>query len=228
MSLSSSPSHSCRVVTFGDSTTAPRENVDIYSDQLARKFPGVEFINRGVRGNNTDMAAARFESDVVGSAPKIVVIQFGINDAAVDVWKTPPATQPRVSLEKYRFNLQGFIKRCKETGSAPVLMTPNPLRWIERTLENYGRAPYEPTEVKGFTKIQSKYAQCVREVAAEAQLPLADVEAAYDEYEAAGNDVPNLLLDGMHPNSDGHTLVANLLVPILKDFIANPSDRRSL
>ena len=39
----------------------------------------------------------------------MIVIQFGINDAAVDVWKKPPATEPRVPLNEYLDNLRTMI-----------------------------------------------------------------------------------------------------------------------
>ena len=45
----------------------------------------------------------------LGGKPDTVLIQFGINDAAVDVWKNPPADRPRVSLKQYRENLIYFV-----------------------------------------------------------------------------------------------------------------------
>src|SRR5215203_3672451 len=98
------------IVVFGDWTTAPREGLIVYGTLLesALRSQGVwvNVINAGVRGNTTDHAAERFHTDVVSHHPDLVVLQFGINDSAVDVWKHPPATQPRVSLEQYGKNLR--------------------------------------------------------------------------------------------------------------------------
>src|SRR5690606_34808526 len=86
------------VITFGDSTTAERDGVEVYTTLLARAMPGrLRWLNRGVPGNTTEMARERFENDVLRPAPRLVIIQFGINDATVDVWMKPPATAPRVS-----------------------------------------------------------------------------------------------------------------------------------
>ena len=53
----------------------------------------------------------RLARDVLADHPRAVVIQFGINDAAVDVWKRPPATTPRVPLAEYEQNLRWIITR---------------------------------------------------------------------------------------------------------------------
>ena len=102
-----------RLVAFGDSTTAPREGVDCYAACLQRDLPGLgiqaEIHNAGVRGNTTADGRARFVADVLDRRPAIAIIQFGINDAAVDVWRQPPATGSRVSREQYAGNLAGFV-----------------------------------------------------------------------------------------------------------------------
>ncbi|HWC90807.1 MAG TPA: GDSL-type esterase/lipase family protein, partial [Pirellulales bacterium] len=98
------------IVAFGDSTTAARGSTTVYATILQEELRGVRVINAGVGGNSTEMARKRFEADVLSQRPRIAIIQFGINDAAVDVWKTPPATQPRVSLERYEANLRSFVR----------------------------------------------------------------------------------------------------------------------
>src|SRR3954454_18567866 len=100
-----------KVVCFGDSTTAPREGVITYCDSLQREYsPGSRATvhNRGVPGNTTVMARARFQKDVLDEKPDLVFILFGINDSAIDVWKNPPSHNPRVSLNDYRSNLRYF------------------------------------------------------------------------------------------------------------------------
>ncbi len=88
-----------KIVAFGDSTTAPRGNLKVYADILRDELTGVQVINAGVGGNTTSMARLRFEADVLTHAPDLVLIQFGINDSAIDVSRG--AAQPRVSRETY-------------------------------------------------------------------------------------------------------------------------------
>lgn len=212
------------IVMFGDSTTAFRPNAikQVYSERvyadLLKKGTTLVVANRGVGGNTTEMARARMERDVLALKPKLVVIQFGINDAAVDVWKKPPVTTPRVTQERYVENLRWMVGQLQSTGSKVVLMTPNPLRWTERMKEMYGKPPYDGNDLEGFDKLHLRaYAEAMRGVAAEMKVPLVDIHAAYAEYsKSTGKPAETLLLDGVHPNDDGQQLVADKLLPVIR------------
>ncbi|MEW4527046.1 SGNH/GDSL hydrolase family protein [Maioricimonas sp. JC845] len=205
------------IVSFGDSTTAPRGKLTVYSDRLARELPSptrkVHVVNAGIGGNNTDMARRRFEKDVLAHQPDVVIIQFGINDAAVDVWKTPPVTQPRVSVDRYRENLLHFISTLKKQNARVILMTPNPLLWTPSLKQRYGRPPYDPGSDAGFNLLLRDYAAAVREIAKQQDVPLVDIDRAFHEYDRQpGQSLADLLSDGMHPNEQGQRLVADLLI----------------
>ncbi len=204
------------VVAFGDSTTAPRGNLPVYADLLREDFRerqiGAKVVNAGVGGNTTRAAASRFDADVVSRKPDIVIIQFGINDAAIDLWKTPPATKPRVGLKEYETNLRTFIKELKRRNVQPVLMTPNPLRWTPKLKKLYGKAPYRPGEENGFNVLLVRYAKAVRRIGKEESVPVVDVYSAFQNYgKKNGQRVDDLLLDGIHPNEKGQQLVFKLL-----------------
>ena len=70
-----------RIISFGDSLTAPRPGVITYTDVLAKVLP--EVINRGVPGNTSSQARARFAADVLDNHPDLVIIQLGATDAAM-------------------------------------------------------------------------------------------------------------------------------------------------
>ncbi len=208
------------VVTFGDSTTATRGEVRIYSLVLAEELQGVKIINAGVGGHNTVHAKARFGKDVRAHDPDVVVIQFGINDAAVDVWKDPPATESRVALADYEANLRHFVDTLKQDGAAVILMTPNPLRWNPKMREMYGKAPYDPADEDGFNLFLKSYAEKVRELSKEKMLPLVDVYRLFEEHGAKeGQSVDELLLDGVHPNEAGQGMVADGLLPLVRSLV---------
>jgi lysophospholipase L1-like esterase len=151
---------------------------------------------------------------VLAPEPDLVVIQFGINDSAVDVWKDPPAAEPRLARDRYRENLAFFVRELRARGSAVVLMTPNPVRWTPSLRKTYGKPPYRPEDPDGFNVLLGSYAELVREVAAAEGVPLVDVYAAFRDFSGEGGlTVDGLLSDGMHPNETGHRLVADLLLP---------------
>ncbi len=209
------------LVAFGDSTTAPRGGLAVYTD-LARRglFEAgtpVQTVNAGIGGHTTADGLARLQKDVLDHKPAIAVVQFGINDAAVDVWRDPPATAARVPLAQYRQNLSTMLDKLKANGGAAVLMTPNPICWSEQTRKLYGRAPYDPASPDGFNVLLRDYAAAVRELARERGVPLVDVFAAFEEAAKGRKDgLEGLLLDGMHPNQDGQNLVAEKLLEALR------------
>lgn len=199
-----------RVLCFGDSTTAPRAGVVPYCQQLEQS--GRTMLNRGVPGNTTEMGRQRFERDVVGAHPDVVIIQFGINDSSVDVWKTHPESKPRVSLERYVENLTYFVEGSRRAGAQVILMTFNPLTWTPKLKELYGRAPYRVSDVDGFDEGREAYQTAIRQLCQEKQVRLIDVQKAYQK---RSGPIDDLLLDGIHPNTLGHRLTANLLRPAL-------------
>lgn len=210
-----------RIVAFGDSTTAPRGKLVVYADRLEALLPenGVDanLINAGVSSNTTEDARKRFREDVLDQKPDRVILQFGINDAAVDVWKNPPATEPRVSRARYKENLTWMLDELAAREIPAVLMTPNPLRWAERTRELYSKPPYDLDDPDGFNVLLRGYAETAREVAAATNTPVVDIYAALQAYDKQeGQSMDDLLLDGMHPNDAGHALVAELLAETIK------------
>lgn len=210
------------VVTFGDSTTAVRAGAVNYTTQLEERLgtnlPAVRFLNKGVGGNTTELGRRRFEKDVLAQKPDLVVIQFGINDSTVDVWKNPPAVASRVALATYQENLRYFIEQIRRQGGDVVLMTPNQLRWKSALiLEKYGKPPYDPNDEKGFTHRLAAYAEAVRKIAKDSSVPLIDMYSFYGEWEQVhGRSCSELTSDGIHPNTQGHQCVADALEPLIK------------
>jgi lysophospholipase L1-like esterase len=195
------------IVIFGDSTSAVRPNVRVFSSFLQERLPEAKIINAGVPGNTTRDALVRLDRDVISQHPDIVTIFFGINDSAVDVWKG--ATEPRVPLAEYRANLGEMITAIRGAGATPILLTPSPVAWTCELLKLYGRAPYQPDNPDGWNVELKQYAAAVRQIAVDQRVLLVDVDGMFREYAAEpGHHLGDLLLDGMHPNDMGHRLIA--------------------
>ncbi len=209
-----------RIIALGDSNTATRGTINVYANRLQEALLDVRVANAGIGGHDTNMALLRLHKDVLSQKPDIVTIMFGINDAAVDVWKDPPASKPRVPLYIYEANLRHFVRMCRRVGATPILMTPTPLRWSEKTLKLYGKAPYKPDEAEGFNVLLPAYADSVRRIAKEEKARLFDAWAAFNKPE--GGPEKLLLTDGMHLNDAGHELIAKSLLPLIRGALANP------
>lgn len=204
------------IVAFGDSTTAPSGTLVVYpnllqNELIVRDRP-VRVINAGIGGNTTSAALARLAAEVLAHRPDLVVVQFGINDSAVDVWKNPPAVEPRVPLEQFEANLRGIVQTLRARSAKVILMTPNPLRWTLRLRELYHRPPYDLTVKDGMNVRLRDYAETVRRIARTEKVGLVDIFNAFADWDTrAEGSIDALLLDGMHPNEQGHRLVADLL-----------------
>ena len=213
------------IVMFGDSTTAPRGSLKVYSTRVETMLQGIGSSlgvhNAGIGGNTTRDALKRLQSDVLKYQPRIVVMQFGINDSAVDVWKKPPATASRVPLAEYLDNLRRMIAAAQQAKAKVILMTTNPLRWTSKLRELYGKPPYNPAAEDGFDSATlAGYNEALRKLATELKVPLVDVRAAYPEFAAKHQTtIEGMLLDGMHPNDLGQQLVAELLVPAIRGVL---------
>lgn len=216
------PTASKTIVTFGDSTTAWRGKLKVYSAWLGELFPSDRVVNRGYPGDTTKAALERFPAEVLAEKPQVVVIQFGINDSAVDTWKTPPRTVPRIAIDDYEKNLRAMIAGVRSAGGEVILMTPNQMRWTDKLRERYGKSStYDPQDEKGFNKYLAQYVERMREIARDEKVELVDIYAAYDEWEKANAKSGDaLLLDGIHPNDQGQKLVADKLEPVLRKVSA--------
>lgn len=219
-----------RIVAFGDSTTAPRGTLPVYADLLEAELPAkgvcAMVINAGVGGHSTRQGRNRFKTDVLDRKPALVIIQFGINDAAVDVWKEPSATEPRVPLAEYRANLEFFIESLRAANAQVMLMTPNPTRWTDQLRQIYGKPPYRAKDPDGFNVLLQTYAEAVRQIARENKVDSIDIYAEYRALDSrAGQSMDALLLDGMHPNATGHRLAADLLLARLPAMLKSAIPR---
>lgn len=213
------------IFMFGDSTTAPRGSTKIYATLVENSLQSIgsslSVYNAGVPSNTTREAVKRLQADVLRHQPRIVVMQFGINDSAVDVWRKPPATEPRVSLPTYLDNYRLLITEAQKAKAKVIVMTTNPLRWTGKLRELYGKPPYKPEADDGFdAPFLASYNDALRALAKELKVPVVDVRAAYPEFAAKRQvSIDEMLVDGMHPNDLGHQLVAELLVPAIRNAL---------
>jgi len=109
----------------------------------------------------------------------------------------------------------------RKSGARVILMTTNPIRWTSLLRDLYGRAPYDSESEEGLDSLNlAGYNEALRELAQELEVPLVDVRASYPAFAAQkGTTVDGLLLDGMHPNDLGHELVAEMLVPVIRNVV---------
>ena len=197
-----------KILFFGDSITAFRKDVVTASELFAEHFPQYRIVNKGVGGDDTGRARARFERDVLAERPDVMIFSFGCNDAAIDVGKGK--TTPRLTVDEYLANLTFFIRETRVLGTKPIFFTPPPMVLVECLRSYYGGEPYLSN---GFNFMLDRFIAAARELMTTEDVPVADVNRAFREITGGDEDrLVALLPDGMHPNSEGQRIIFRLLL----------------
>ena len=198
-----------KIVAFGNSITAQRSTVDqVFAQRLpsllSEKGIKVEVINSGIPGSHTGSVEDhdlfkirhgmdRFETDVLAHNPDLVIIGFGTNDAHID--GPAPEGPSRIPLVDYKSNLELMINKLQSKEIKVILLAPNGLK---------GKYPeYQNDRLK-------QYVAEVKDLSKKYQTGLVDNFELFSSYKVNGVSSPDdLLLDGVHPNDKGHSLMAD-------------------
>ena len=82
-----------------------------------------------------------------------------------------------------------------------------------RAKEFYGKPPYRPDDTDGWNILLKEYAEVGRRVTKSHGVALVDFYKIFKTYGGQeGHDLNDLMLDGMHPNDLGHSLIADSLL----------------
>src|SRR3954447_6871714 len=168
-----------RVVFLGDDITEKWEGPF---------FPGKPFINRGIERQTTPQMLVRFQQDVVGLHPKVVLIQGGSNDLA---GLTGPATEVTIGQ-----NLISMTQLAKANGIRVVLASVTPV--CDCYTKQTARRPQG--KIIGLNGSIKRLAQ-------------ANGAVYLDYYSALANGrdfKKELTADGLHPNEAGYRVMAPL------------------
>jgi lysophospholipase L1-like esterase len=181
--------------------------------------------NAGRFGNTIIRGFNKLYNEVVKKTPDIVLIEFGGNDCDFkwqDIAVNPHTEhKPNTDLSTFREILTNMTSSLKGINITPVLMTLPPLdpkryfKWISKG---------DPTAEKNILqwlgsvdKIytwHSCYNEIITTVAEETSTILIDVRSEFLKQE---NYSKFLCIDGIHPNTEGHTLIANKFLDFINE-----------
>ena len=173
---------------------------------------GIPVENHAVMGCTSEQGLKRMEEKQL-TPGNLAIIEFGGNDCDLD-W-TAASEQPdvrqtgKVSLEKFAENLVAMVRRVRESGMIPVLVTPPPLvaqryfEWVSKNLDPKRILNYLG-DVEHIYRWQERYAVVIGRIARSENTKLLDVRDIF----LAQDDFNDLMcVDGIHPNEKGHALL---------------------
>ncbi len=186
------PAEAARVLMFGDSITA-------FWDVASLSSPGLEFVNRGIPGQNSSQMLLRFIDDVVSLQPATVAILCGTNDLRAYVGD--PAAVAASALARIRRNLTAMCDIAKANGIAVILSTLPPVT-VDRDRVN--------RDIQAIRTVNA----WIETFAAARFYPVADYYRALAD--AGGYLAPEDGEDGLHPSAAGYARMGPALDRALK------------
>jgi lysophospholipase L1-like esterase len=158
-------------------------------EKLSEQFPHAEthVVTTSIGGENAERGAERFTEDVLPQRPDVILIDYALNDRAI-------------GLERAEAAWRDMIEAALAEDIKILLLTPTP-----DTRED----PDDPT-----TPL-ARHSEQIRELAAEYNVGLVDVYAAFADRLAASPDLElaELMAQANHPNEAGHRIAAGTILP---------------
>ena len=186
---------STKIICLGDSLTQAKylPHCERWTSLVSNKL-NVQILNKGVSGDTTTGMLGRFYNDVVNSSPNYVFIMGGSND----LWFNVDYTQILA-------NVFSMIRQAQYNGIIPIIGLPTPLD--EEILDrSQGYVPYCT-----FANCKSNYINYKKELISMLEVDGVDfIDVSIGFSDENDSTYQNLYIeDGLHPNSEGNTIMAN-------------------
>lgn len=209
-----------RVLIFGDSITqgfydenggwATRLVNQHLEQEVAGKSNTPTLFNLGISGDTTQDLLNRFEAEssarIEKSSDNALIIAIGINDTIYrgnDVDCRP---------EEYRQKLSNLVDMARTYTNKLLFVSLFPV--IDELLQPF---PWSSSGKCYSTERMKLFNDTLIAFCKDNDLRLVDVWSEYEKH----SDLKSLFFDGIHPNSKGHKLIADLVKPELEGVLSN-------
>jgi acyl-CoA thioesterase-1 len=205
-----------------------------YVDIVRNKLNGI-ITNTSRFGSTLIKGIQKLKNNIFKEKPDVVLIEYGGNDCDFnwdEIAENPDIGHfPRTDFETFEATLVETVNLVKENKGIPVLMNLPPLNadgyldWISKN------SPVAKANILKWlgsvTKIywwQERYNSVILKVAEETKTLWIDIRGAFLRFP----DFTKLLcVDGIHPNRDGHIVIADKIIQFIKSGyhqLLNPKD----
>ena len=176
--------------------------VSMVNALLTVKFPkdNIKVLNTGISGDTVRHLKNRWQTDVLDLSPDYLSVMIGVND----VWRkfdSPDNPELAVGLEEYEAVYRELVAKTKDNGKVKkiILLTP----FLSET---------DKTEPMAALLLQ--YTDAVKQIAADYDLLLVDLQSEFDGYISQGICPRSLAGDRVHPSQTGSMVIAKAFLKI--------------
>ena len=185
-----------RVVFYGDSITEQKLYTRDIQNYFDVRYPAmkVRYFNAGWGGDVTWRAFDRLNRDVLSLNPTVVTLFFGMNDGSYT--KVTPEI-----VNRYRDNLEKIVQALQAKNVRVVVYTPGAV--------DYDKRP--ALKDAEYNENLAALGTAAIEIAKKYGCAYADVHSAMlkvQEAAKAKNSEFSMIPDAVHPNEDGHFVMA--------------------
>ena len=163
----------------------------------------------------------RHSSDI--SATDVTFLEFGGNDCDFD-WRgiaDNPTSEhtPKTILDSFKVQFLSLIERVRNLGSKPIILSLPPIdsnayfSFISRFMNEEQRANiirWLGGDIDIITRWHETYNKALFEISESTGTPIIDITSPFENYN--GDMMALMCSDGIHPNAQGHELIAGSIV----------------
>lgn len=199
---------------------------EINALQMAGEKLNIEVNNKSIYGAHIiKLQSTQTKNLNKGLTADIALIESGTNDCDYE-WNdvcTIPFSEitQKVPLADFKRIVSEMVDTSRENKITPVLVTapdfaiPYWREYITRGLDKDKIAQFIGEDPYVLLRNQEEYMEAIRQVAAEKNVQLIDMRV---EFRKASDPMALMCKDGVHPNIEGHKLMADVFVKLLPEI----------
>lgn len=201
--------------------------------KLCEKKLGISVLNKARLGCTVERGEEifdRFIDTVRSSDARYVVFDFGGNDCDFD-WKRvcdhpDEKIGPYVDRASFRAHYRSLIQKVRTEGKEPILLSLPPIvsekffKWISRGLCEETILRFLGGDVGYLADWHMSYNLAVFNLALEQKVRIIDISSCFLQEK---NYKDFFSIDGIHPNEEGHALIAETICAYVRDGNLNGS-----
>ena len=191
-----------------------------FIDIISKRF-GLDIINYGKFGCTIDFGQRVIERHAGEvSASDYTLLEFGGNDCDFNWGKIADSPDvehnPKTLLDSFKEQFCTLIEKVRSLGSKPVIISLPPIdseyyfSFISRFMNSEQRDnvfSWLGGDINVISRWHEMYNRALFEISRLMLVPIIDITTPFDKCQGAMREL--FCLDGIHPNAEGHRLIAD-------------------